>query len=118
MSPVKKPFIGYDKVVLTYAELKERPEARNLVDIYAALSGVTTDAVMAEHGGAGWGRFKPRLAEIAVEAMEPITSEMNRLMGDPTEIDRVLGEGANKAREIAAPILAQTYEVVGLISSR
>ena len=102
----------------TYAELKERPEARNLVDIYAALSGVTTDAVMAEHGGAGWGQFKPRLAEIAVETMEPITSEMNRLMGDPTEIDRVLGEGANKAREIAAPILAQTYEVVGLISSR
>ena len=99
----------------SYAELKERPEARNLVDIYAALSGVTTDAVMAEHGGAGWGQFKPALAEVAVEVMAPITTEMNRLMADPSEIDRLLAAGAEKAREIAAPVLADTYEIVGLI---
>ena len=101
----------------TYEGLKERPEARNLVDIYAALSGMTPDAVMAEHGGAGWGQFKPRLAEVAVETMSPITSEMNRLMADPAEIDRIMASGAEKARNIAAPILAQTYEIVGLISS-
>ncbi len=99
----------------TYEGLKDRPEARNLVDIYAALSGVSTNSVMEEHAGAGWGQFKPMLAEIAVEAMAPITSEMNRLMSDPAEIDRVLGDGAAKAREIAAPILAETYEIVGLI---
>ena len=99
----------------TYEELKDRPEARNLVEIYAALSGVTPEAVMAEHGGAGWGQFKPALAEVAVESMGPITGEMNRLMADPAEIDRLLREGAGKAREIAAPILDDTYEIVGLI---
>ena len=102
----------------TYEGLKDRPEARNLVDIYAALSGTSTDAVMAEHGGAGWGQFKPKLADVAVEAMAPITTEMNRLMSDPAEIDRLLGEGAAKAREIAAPILAETYQTVGLIGRR
>ena len=102
----------------TYAGLKERPEARNLVDIYAALSGLTTDQVMAEHGGAGWGQFKPLLADLAVEKIGPITAEMNRLLADPAEIDRILGEGAGRAREIAAPVLAGTYEIVGMISSR
>ncbi|RZV98770.1 MAG: tryptophan--tRNA ligase, partial [Rhodobacteraceae bacterium] len=84
-----------------YAGLKDRPEARNLVDIFAALSGTSTDAVMAEHAGAGWGQFKPQLADVAVEKLAPITDEMNRLMADPAEIDRLLGEGAAKAREIA-----------------
>lgn len=102
----------------TYAELKDRPEARNLVDIYAALSGISTDEVMGEYGGAGWGQFKPRLAEVAAETMGPITNEMNRLMADPAEIDRILGEGAGKAQEIAAPILAKTYDIVGMLSSR
>ncbi len=102
----------------TYGELKDRPEARNLVDIYAALAGISTDDVMAEHGGAGWGQFKPRLAEVAVETMGPIGAEMNRLMADPGEIDRILGDGAARAEEIAAPILARTYEIVGMIASR
>jgi tryptophanyl-tRNA synthetase len=101
-----------------YAGLKERPEARNLVDIYAALSGLTTDQVMAEHGGAGWGQFKPLLADLAVEKIGPITAEMNRLLADPAEIDRILGEGAGRARQIAAPILAGAYDIVGMISSR
>ncbi|NND42200.1 MAG: tryptophan--tRNA ligase [Silicimonas sp.] len=101
-----------------YAGLKDRPEARNLVDIFAALSGTSTDAVMAEHAGAGWGQFKPQLADVAVEKLAPITDEMNRLMADPAEIDRILGEGAAKAREIAAPVLARTYDIVGLIASR
>lgn len=102
----------------TYAELRERPEAKNLVDIYAALAGISTDDVMDEHGGAGWGQFKPKLAEVAVETMGPITSEMNRLMADPAEIDRIIGEGAGKAQDIAAPVLAKTYEIVGLVASR
>lgn len=102
----------------TYAELKERPEARNLVDIYAALAGTSTDAVMAEYGGAGWGTFKPALADVAVEKMAPMTSEMNRLLDDPAEIDRIIGDGAGRASEIAAPILAKTYDIVGLIRSR
>ena len=102
----------------TYAELKDRPEARNLVDIYAALAGISTDEVMAQHAGAGWGQFKPALADVAVETMGPITVEMNRLMGDPAEIDRIVGDGARRASDIAAPILAKTYDIVGMISSR
>jgi tryptophanyl-tRNA synthetase len=102
----------------TYAELKDRPEARNLVDIYAALAGLSTAEVMSQYAGAGWGQFKPALAEVAVETMGPITAEMNRLMADPAEIDRIIGEGAGKAREIAGPVLARTYEIVGMISSR
>ena len=101
----------------SYAELKDRPEARNLVDIYAALSGRTTDDVMAEHGGAGWGQFKPALADVAVETLAPITGEMTRLLSDPGEIDRILGNGAARAREIAAPILDRTHEIVGMIRS-
>ncbi len=101
----------------SYAELRNRPEARNLVDIYAALSGRTTDDVMAEHGGAGWGQFKPALADVAVETLAPITGEMTRLLSDPGEIDSILGKGAARAREIATPILDRTHEIVGMIRS-
>lgn len=101
----------------TYEGLKDRPEARNLIDIYAALSGQTTEAVMGEVAGQGWGQFKPHLAEVAVERLSPITTEMNRLLDDPGEIDRILGEGARKAREISDPILARTYEIMGMIAS-
>lgn len=98
-----------------YEGLKDRPEARNLVDIYAALTGVTTDKVMADHGGAGWGQFKPALAEVAVEVMGPITGEMNRLMADPSEIDRLLARGAERAREIAAPVVKEARAIMGMI---
>ncbi len=101
----------------TYEELKERPEARNLVDILAALQGRAPQDVMGEVAGQGWGQFKPHLAEVAVETMGPITSEMNRLLADPGEIDRILGEGARSAREIAAPILAKTFEIMGMVRS-
>ena len=102
----------------SYDGLKDRPEARNLVDIYAALAGTSTEAVMSEHAGAGWGQFKPKLAEVAVETLSPMTGEMNRLLADPAEIDRLLGKGSARAREIAAPILARTYEIAGLIGGR
>ena len=95
--------------------LKDRPEARNLLDIYAALSDRTPDDVIGEYAGAGWGRFKPALADLAVERLGPISDEMRRLLDDPAEIDRILGEGAEKARAIAAPILSRTYEIVGLL---
>jgi len=97
--------------------LKDRPEARNLVDIYSALNDMTPEAVIAEYAGAGWGRFKPALADLAVEKLAPISTEMERLMNDPAEIDRILGRGAERAREIAAPILKQTYDIVGLLRS-
>ncbi len=99
----------------SYDELKDRPEARNLVDILAGLQNRTPQDVMGEVAGQGWGQFKPHLAEVAVETMGPITAEMNRLLADPGEIDRILGDGAGRASEIAAPILAKTFEIVGLV---
>jgi tryptophanyl-tRNA synthetase len=102
----------------TLEGLKDRPEARNLVNIYAALSDVTPEAVVAEFAGAQFGTFKPRLAEVAVARLSPITTEMQRLMQDPAEIDRILGEGAGRAEAIARPILDRVYDIVGMIRSR
>ena len=97
------------------AGLKDRPEAKNLVEIYAALSGLTPQAVLDAYPGAGWGTFKPALADLAVDKLAPISTEMARLMKDVTEIDRLLAKGADKARALAEPILAKTFEIVGLV---
>ncbi|MGJ8609621.1 MAG: tryptophan--tRNA ligase [Octadecabacter sp.] len=94
-----------------------RPEAKNLVDIYAGLSDQTPEQVIAEYAGAQWGRFKPALADLAVEKLAPISDEMKRLMDDPAEIDRKLAQGAQKARALATPILEKTYDIVGLLRS-
>ena len=98
--------------------LRDRPEAKNLVNIYSALSGQSVAEVISEHAGAQFGSFKPRLAELAVARLSPITGEMNRLMADPGEIDRILADGADRADAIARPILEQVYDITGMIRSR
>jgi tryptophanyl-tRNA synthetase len=98
--------------------LKDRPEARNLVNIYATLAGHSPEQVIADYAGAQFGTFKPALADLAVAKLEPITLEMNRLMQDPAEIDRILGQGADRAEAIARPIVDQVYDIVGMIRSR
>lgn len=98
--------------------LKDRPEARNLVNIYAALSGHTPEQVIRDYAGAQFGTFKPALADLAVAKLEPITLEMNRLMQDPAEIDRILGQGAARADAIARPIVDDVYDIIGMIRSR
>ncbi|MBB1490356.1 MULTISPECIES: tryptophan--tRNA ligase [unclassified Paracoccus (in: a-proteobacteria)] len=95
--------------------LKDRPEARNLVNIHAALSDETPDAVLARFEGQGFGAFKPALADLAVSVLAPITRRMNQLMGDPSEIDRILLEGAERANAIASPIVAEAREIMGMI---
>ena len=102
----------------TLDALKDRPEARNLVNIYAALAGHTAEQVIRDYAGAQFGTFKPALADLAVAKLEPITLEMNRLMKDPAEIDRILGAGADRADAIARPIVDQVYDIVGMIRSR
>ena len=97
--------------------LEDRPEARNLVNIYAALADMSVDQVLAEHGGAQFGTFKPALSDLAVAKLAPISGEMARLMDDVSEIDKVLAKGALQAREITAPILKKTYEIVGMVGS-
>ena len=100
------------------AGLKDRPEARNLVNIYAALAGMTAEAVVDEYQGAPFGTFKPALADLAVAKLSPITNEMSRLMKDPGEIDMILGKGAARADALARPILEQVFDIVGMIRSR
>ena len=95
--------------------LAERPEARNLVNIYASLNDQTVEEVLADVGGLQFGAFKPQLAELAVAKLSPISQEMARLMNDPAEIDRILARGAGQAREITAPILAKTYDIIGMV---
>ena len=95
--------------------LKERPEAANLVGIYAALAGTDVEAVLREFGGQGFGAFKPALAELAVAQLGPIQDEMRRLMAAPGEVDAVLRAGAERAREIAQPILREIHDIIGLL---
>lgn len=99
----------------TVEALDARPEARNLVNIYAALADTTAEQVIADHAGQQFGTFKPSLADLAVAKLSPISTEMARLMDDPAEIDRILARGAEQARDITAPILEKTYEIVGMV---
>ena len=93
--------------------LKDRPEAKNLVDIFAALAGQTREQVIGEFGGKGFGTFKPALAELAVEVMSPIGARMRELTADPAQIDAILKDGAERARAVADPVIAETKKLVG-----
>ena len=112
---IRKAKTDPDSLPSEAAGLEDRPEARNLVNIYAALNDQTVDEVLADVGGQQFGTFKPQLAELAVAKLSPISAEMARLMDDTAEIDRILHRGAEQAREITAPILAKTYEIIGMV---
>jgi tryptophanyl-tRNA synthetase len=95
--------------------LEGRPEADNLVGIYAALSGLTKAEVLTQFSGKGFGDFKPALADLVIDKLSPVSDRMRRLMEDPGEIDRVLGAGAERARTLAAPVIAETKRLVGFL---
>jgi tryptophanyl-tRNA synthetase len=97
--------------------LKGRPEAENLVGIYAALAGLSVDKVLAEHGGSQFSSFKKALAEAAVERLAPIAEETARMMRDPAGIDAILADGAARARAMAEPIMREVCDIVGFIQS-
>jgi tryptophanyl-tRNA synthetase len=96
------------------AGLEARPEARNLVSIYAALADEPVAAVLARFAGQGFGSFKPALADLVVESLRPLTMRLGALNADPAELDRLLAIGADRARQTAAPTLAGAYRAVGL----
>ena len=112
---IRKAKTDPDALPSEAAGLEGRVEAANLVNIYAALSEQSVDQVLSEVGGQQFGTFKPLLAELAVAKLAPISSEMARLMAQPDEIDRILARGAEQAREITAPILKRTYEIIGMV---
>jgi tryptophanyl-tRNA synthetase len=95
--------------------LTGRAEATNLVGILAALTDTTPEKVLNDHGGKAFSEFKPHLAEVAIEIVSPITSEMRRLMSDPSYIDQVLANGGERASAMAAETLSDVRQIVGLI---
>ncbi len=111
---IRKAKTDPEPLPLDLAGLDERPEAANLVGIYAALNDISREAVMAEYGGQPFSVFKPALADLAVEKISPIAAEMRRLMADPGHIDAILADGAERASAIAAPNLADIKRIIGL----
>ena len=95
--------------------LIDRPEAKNLITIYAQLQNKTIAQAMPEIAGKGWGDFKTALADVAVAHLSPISDGMNRLLNDKAEIDRILNDGADKARNISQPILDETKKILGFL---
>ncbi|MBX5453572.1 MAG: tryptophan--tRNA ligase [Acidobacteriia bacterium] len=95
--------------------LEKRPEARNLVGIYAALADLDVADVLREYGGAGFSRFKEALAELMIAKLAPIAAETRRLLADPATIDAILREGAARAAAIADPIVAEAERLVGFL---
>lgn len=111
---LKKAKTDPEPLPATFAELAERPEAKNLVTIYSALADTTTDAVMAEYGGKGFGAFKPALADLAVAKLGPIRDRLTALLGDRAAVSAALAKGGARANAIAAPTLLAAQRAVGL----
>ena len=112
---IKKAKSDADVLPSELEGLEGRPEARNLVGIFAGLSGRSQEDVLSEFAGQGFGAFKPALAELATEVISPISTEMRRLLNDVAEIDNQLAKGARRASAIAEPILDEVKEIVGFV---
>lgn len=96
--------------------LSERAEARNILNIYAALADQSLDSVCAEFEGKGFADFKKALLDLSVERLAPVTNRMNDYLNDPAEIDRVLKDGGERAGALAEPILKEIKDTVGLLT--
>ena len=96
-------------------ELEARPEADNLLTIYAALADISRAQAVSRFAGKPFSAFKDELTELAVEKLGPIANEMRRLTADPGAVDAILRQGAEKARALSAPVLREVYEAVGLL---
>jgi len=96
------------------AALEGRPEAKNLVGIYGAITGESIEQVLARFSGQGFGAFKPALAGALVELLRPLRTRLEELRSDPAELDKILSDGAERASALAAPTLAAAYHAVGL----
>ncbi|GGB40731.1 tryptophan--tRNA ligase [Roseibium aquae] len=115
---IKKAKTDPDALPSEVDGLEGRPEADNLVGIYAALAGSSKAEVLNAYGGQQFSAFKPALSDLAVEKLAPMTQEMRRLMGYPAEIDAVLKDGAEKAAAIAEPVLKDVRQIIGFLDVR
>ena len=95
--------------------LEARPEAANLIGIYAALADIAAEDVCARFAGQPFSRFKDELAQVAVATLAPMTAEMRRLEADPAHIDAILNRGAERAATLAEPVLREVHQIVGFL---
>jgi len=112
---VRKARTDPDPLPSEAAGLAGRPEARNLVGIYAALRDRAVDEVMGEVGGKQFSTFKQELADLCVEMLGPIGTEMKRLVAEPHHIDAILHDGAERARAISRPVIDEVMDIVGFV---
>ncbi len=96
------------------AALDSRPEAKNLVGIYGAVTGEDVAQVLARFAGQGFGTFKPPLADALIAMLAPLRTRLEQFRADPAELDRLLSAGSARAAELAEPTLAEAYRAVGL----
>ena len=96
--------------------LEKRPEAENLISIFASLQDTSIEGVIKDYAGKEFSTFKKDLADISVSKLEPITSEMNKLMSDVSYIDSILNQGKENAVAVAEPVLQKTKEIIGFLS--
>ena len=115
LSKVKKAKTDPEPLPSDAEGLAGRPEAANLVGIYASMSGLSVAQILAEFGGKGFGAFKPALADLLVEKLSPINSRFVELRQDRTALDAILRKGAEKARTLAKPTLEAAYSALGLV---
>lgn len=111
---IKKAKTDPDPLPETVAELEKRPEADNLVTIYAALENGTREAVLKKHHGQQFSQFKKDLTDLAVEKLSPITSKMRDLMADKAEIDKILAQGAERANDLTQRHISEVRKMIGL----
>jgi tryptophanyl-tRNA synthetase len=98
------------------AELEGRAEAKNLIGVYAAVTGTTVEQVLGEFAGQGFGTFKPALADALIALLDPLRTRLEWFRADPAALDRLLAQGSARAAELGAPTLAGAYRAVGLSS--
>jgi tryptophanyl-tRNA synthetase len=115
MQKVKKAKTDPEPLPSEKEGLAGRPEAANLVSVYAAMSGGSVESVLAEFGGEGFGKFKPALGDLLTAKLAPINTRFVELREDQTALDTILRTGAEKARALALPTLNATYEALGLV---
>ncbi len=96
--------------------LEKRPEAENLISIFASLQDTSIESVIKDYAGKEFSTFKKDLADLSVSKLEPITSEMNKLMSDVSYIDSILNQGKENAIAVAEPVLKKTKEIIGFLS--
>jgi tryptophanyl-tRNA synthetase len=115
MQKVRKAKTDPEPLPSELAGLAIRPEALNLVTIYAALADEPAEDVLSRFGGQGFGTFKPALGELLVETLRPISTRFNALLEDREALDAILARGAARAREIGIPTLSSAYSALGLV---